>query len=308
MSESKIAAPGFESSLEKGKPRQKSRLAEEVRVYRPGQHVGWRPAIWLEMATELWRSRELIWRLFLRDFTARYKQTVLGISWAIIMPLVAVGTFMFLNRSGILNIGEVEIPYPAYALVGLTVWQLFAGGLVFCSNAIVAGGSMVVKINFPKETLVIAALGQTLVATLVRLVLLVIVFALYRLVPPWTVVLFPLSLVPLLLLTLGLGFVLSLLNALLRDVANIVTLGTTFFLFLTPVLYPAPRTGLFAAVTKYNPMAALVTGARDLVVTGYLTQPARFAWVSVLSIVLFILSWRVFHLAEVRIAERIGAR
>lgn len=283
-------------------------LQQEVRIYRPGQHLGWRFAIWREMASELVRSRELIWRLFLRDFTARYKQTVLGVSWAIIMPLVAVGTFVFLNRAGILNIGEVGIPYPAYALLGLTIWQLFAGGLVACSNAIVAGGSMVVKINFPKETLVIAALGQTLVATLVRLALLIIIFALYRLVPPWTTILFPISLVPLLLLTLGLGFLLSLLNALLRDVANIVTLATTFLLFLTPVLYPAPRTGLFAAVTKYNPLAALVTGARDLVVTGYLTQPTQFAWASALSVILFVLSWRVFHLAEVRMAERMGAR
>ena len=277
---------------------------QEVRIYRPGQQVGWGFTIWREMVTELVRSRELIWRLFLRDFTARYKQTVLGVLWAVIMPLVAVGTFVFLNRSGILNIGHVDIPYPAYALLGLTVWQIFAGGLVACSNAIVAGGNMVVKINFPKETLVIAALGQTLVETLVRLVLLVIVFAFYRIVPPWTAILLPLSLVPLLLLTLGLGFLLSLLNALLRDVANVVTLATTFLLFLTPVLYPTPRGGLFSVITEYNPLAALVTGARDLVVTGYLTQPTQFVWANALSVVLFVLSWRVFHLAETRIAER----
>ena len=281
---------------------------QEVHVYYPGQQAGWRFSIWGEMVAELARSRELIWRLFVRDFTARYRQSVLGVSWAIIMPLAAVGTFVVLNRSGVLNIGDVDIPYPAYALLGLTIWQLFAGGLVACSNAIVAGGSMVVKINFPKETLVIAALGQALVETLVRSVLLVIVFALYRLVPAWTIVLFPLSLVPLLLLTLGLGFLLSLLNALLRDVPNIVTLATTFLLFLTPVLYPSPPSGLFSTIAEYNPLAALVTASRDLVVTGYLTQPTRFAWAGALSLLVFVVSWRVFHLTETRIAERIGAR
>ena len=279
-----------------------------VRIYQSGQRLGWGAHVWREMVTELARSRELIWRLFLRDFTARYKQSVLGVLWALIMPLVTVGTFVFLNRSGILNIGEVDIPYPAYALLGLTVWQLFAGGLAACSNAIVAGGSMVVKINFPKETLVIAALGQTLVETLVRLVLLIVVFTFYRLVPAWTAVLFPLALVPLLLLTLGMGFLLALLNVLLKDVANMVTLTTTFLLFLTPVLYPTPRDGLFSIVAKHNPLAALVTGARDLVVTGYLTKPTEFAWASALSVTLFLLSWRVFHLAEMRMAERMGAR
>ena len=279
-----------------------------ARIYQSNQRLGWGAHVWREMVTELVQSRELIWRLFLRDFTARYKQSVLGVLWALITPFMAVGTFVLLNRSGVLNIGEVDIPYPAYALLGLTVWQLFAGGLVACSNAIVAGGSMVVKINFPKETLVIAALGQTLVETLVRLALLVIVFAFYRLVPAWTAILFPLALVPLLLLTLGMGFLLALLNVLLKDVANMVTLTTTFLLFLTPVLYPTPRDGLFSIVAKHNPLAALVTGARDLVVTGYLTKPTEFAWASALSVTLFLLSWRVFHLAEMRMAERMGAR
>lgn len=281
---------------------------EKVKTYQPGKIRGSFSSIWREMALELINSRELIWRLFIRDFSARYKQTVLGVLWAIIMPLAMVGTFWFLKRSGVLNIGQVEIPYAAYALLGLTIWQLFAGGLVACSNSIVAGGSMVVKINFPKETLVIASLSQALLDTLIRLVLVIIVFVFYRIVPAWTVILFPLSLVPLLLLTLGLGFMLSLLNVLLRDVANIVTLATTFLLFLTPVLYPTPQAGLFQLFTEYNPLAALVTGPRDLVVSGYLTDPTSFAWASILSVVLFFLFWRVFHVAEMRMAERLGAR
>ena len=295
----------LEGSPRAGLNPSKPRVYREPCVYRPHQQVGWGLSIWREMAMELLRSRELIWRLFLRDFTARYKQSVLGILWALIMPLAMVGTFVLLNRSGVLNIGELDIPYPAYALLGLTVWQIFAGGLSACSNSIVAGGSMVVKINFPKETLVIAALGQAVVETLVRLGLLVLVFALYRLVPHWTTVFFPLVLFPLLLLTLGLGLLLSLLNVLVRDIANIVTLATTFLLFLTPVLYPVGKEGVLAIVTAYNPLAALVTGARDVVVTGYLTEPLQYAWASGLSLVLFLVSWRLFHMVEPRMAERV---
>ena len=277
----------------------------EVHIYRPNQQRGWGLRVWREMMSELVRSRELIWRLFWRDFSARYRQSVLGVLWALIMPLVTVGTFVFLNRSGLLNIGEVDMPYPAYALLGLTVWQFFAGGLTATSNAIISGGRILAKINFPKETLVIASLGQAVVDTLIRLLLTVLVFAWLGVVPRWTAIFFPLALLPLVLLTLGLGFLLSLLNALLRDVASIVTLVTTFLLFLTPVLYPEPGQGLLSLVSAYNPLAALVTGARDVVVTGYLTHPDRYLWASALALFVFVASWRLFHMAEPRMAERV---
>jgi len=276
--------------------------------YRPGQSKGWGYPVWHEMLSELVDSHELVWRLFLRNFKAKYRQTVLGFLWALIMPLLAVGTFVFLNRAGVLNIGKVDIPYPAYALLGLTVWHIFAGGLRASSNAIVAGGSMVVKINFPKEALVLSSLGEAIVETLVRLALTAFVFTIYKVVPAWTAILFPLSLIPLLLFTLGLGFMLSLLNAVLRDVANIVSLSTTFLLFITPVLYPEPKAAFFKAFTIFNPLAALVSGPRDLVVKGYLTQPISYLFYSGLSLIIFIISWRLFHLAEIRIAERVGAR
>jgi lipopolysaccharide transport system permease protein len=278
---------------------------KDFRVYLPDAHAGWRAGVWREMAEEVLRSHELIWRLFMRDFSARYKQSILGVLWAVIMPLAVVATFAFLNSSGVLNIGEVVIPYPAYALLGLTIWQLFAGGLTECSNAIVAGGGMVVKINFPKEALVIASLGQALVDTLIRMGLLVFIFSYYRVVPQWTTVFFPILLFPLLLLTLGLGFLLSLLNVIIRDVGHMVTMGTTLLLFLTPVLYPAGKSGILAAVSAYNPLAALVVGARDMVVTGRLTDPGHYAWATGFCVVLFLVSWRLFHMVEPRMAERV---
>ena len=280
----------------------------KIKRYKPSQNGGWGYRVWHEMVAELIDSHELVWRLFLRDFEAKYRQTVLGFLWALIMPLLTVGTFVFLNRAGILNIGKVGIPYPAYALLGLTVWQIFSGGLRACSDSIVAGGSMVVKINFPKEALVLSSLGGALIETMVRVALTAFVFAIYKIVPAWTVVLFPFALIPLLLFTLGLGLMLSLLNAVFRDVANIVSLSTTFLLFVTPVLYPEPKAAFFKAFTVFNPLAALVSGPRDLVAKGYLTQSVSYLFYSGLSLAIFLISWRLFHLAEIRIAERIGAR
>ncbi|OEU67533.1 MAG: hypothetical protein BBJ57_10840 [Desulfobacterales bacterium PC51MH44] len=278
------------------------------KIYRTGNNRGWGLNVWSEMIIEVIDSRELTWRLFLRNIRARYRQTVLGFLWALIMPLLTIGAFIFLNRAGVLNIGEIDIPYPAYALLGLTVWQIFAGGLQSCSNAIVAGGSMVVKINFPKEALVFSSMGEALVETLVRSGLTAIVFCFFNVVPAWSAVLFPFALIPLLLFTLGIGLMLSLLNVVLRDIANIVPLATTFLLFITPVLYPAPEAGFSKFFMTYNPLAVFITAPRDLVVKGCLTQPDIYFIYSAVSLLLFIIAWRLFHLAEIRIAERVGAR
>lgn len=281
-------------------------LESEVRVYGPGLSRGWGPAVWRGMVSELVASRELIWRLFVRDFSVRYRQTALGVLWALIMPIFVVGAFAFLNRSGVVRVGETGIPYPAYAILGLTVWQIFAGGLTAATNALAAGGSLIAKINFPKETLVIAALGQTLFETAVRLGLVTAIFAYYRVVPAWPTLLFPFAILPLLALTLGLGLLLSLLQAWLKDVTNVVTLVTTFLLFLTPVLYPSPPAGLFAELSRYNPLAVLVNVPRDLVIQGTIGPVREFAVISILSALVFLVCWRVFHLAEERIAKVIG--
>lgn len=276
----------------------------QERIYTPNQARLWGISVWHEMFREIMDNRELIWRLFMRDFSARYRQSVLGILWAIILPLIAVGTFVFLNRTGVLNVGDTGVPYPVYALLGLTIWQVFAGGLTVCSNAIVGGGSLVVKINFPKETLVLAAMGQVVFEFLVRLTLLLIVMGLYGVVPKWTIIFFPLTMIILFVFTLSLGFFLSLLNVMLRDVANMATLLTTFLMFLTPVVYPVPKSGAFTKLMAFNPLSGLVTASRDMMVTGHLTDPGGFVWSATLAIVFFFFAWRVFHMVEPRMAER----
>lgn len=273
------------------------------REYRSQPALGWGPAVWREMLEEQRGAGELVWRLFIRDFTARYKQSILGVLWAVTLPLFMLATFVVLGRAGLINIGVTPVPYVAFALLGLTVWQLFAAGVVGCANAVVAGGSMVVKIKFPRETLVVAALGQAVFETLLRVAFLVPVFAYYAIAPKWTAIFLPLVLVPLLALTVGLGFVLALLNCLVRDVGYALPVAMTFLMLLTPVMYPAGHEGLPATLTAVNPLATFVTAARDVVIHGSLTEPGRFAAASGFAAMTGLLGWRVFHLAEPKLAE-----
>ncbi|MBI5404055.1 MAG: ABC transporter permease [Ignavibacteriae bacterium] len=261
--------------------------------------------LWKEMFSSLFQSRELIWRLFLRDFSAKYRQSLLGVLWAIINPIITVGVFIFLNRAGILNIGETSVPYPVFALIGISIYGIFSTGLSASSNCIIGAGPMVVKINFPKISLVIAAVGQSIVEFLVRLVLIMVIFIIFGVVPKWTAIFLPFTLLPVVLITLGIGFILSLLGGIFRDIVYGVPLLTTLLLFLVPALYPAPSSGMLATLNKWNPLSHLVTGCRDLLISGALSNPSGFLVASILSIIIFLVSWRIFFLSESRIAERV---
>jgi lipopolysaccharide transport system permease protein len=274
-------------------------------VYTATGHLGLGLGLWRQMFRELIDSRELTWRLFLRDFSARYRQSVLGYIWAVVPVLMMVVTFTALKSSNVVPIAKTDLPYPLFVLLGLTVWQLFATGLQGATQSLVNAGSLITKINFPRETLVIAAVGQSVFEFLVRVVLVAAGFLVYRYVPQWTLLLVPLAIAPLLLFTLGLGLLMSLINGVMRDVGQSVSYVLTFWMFLTPVLYPPASSGKMAVFQAINPISPFVIAAQDLATKGYLTRPDGYVIATTVSVVLFFLAWRVFHLTEPRIAERV---
>ncbi len=271
-------------------------------VYEPNRHLKQGIRIWKEMGAELFESRELVWRLFVRNLMARYKQTALGYVWIVLTPAVAIGTFMVLHRAGVFQVGELSMPYPLFALMGLTVWQLFATGLSCGCQSLVGAGDMIAKINFPRETLVFAAMAQALFEFAVKYGLILLGCWLWGWRPSWGIVLFPLAALPLFVLTVGLSLMLALLNGVIRDTANAVALITTFLMFLTPVFYPVPPEKGW--VFQLNPLTPLVEAPRRLAVTGTLGDGAGFVSASGLAVLVFLLAWRVFHLVETKIPER----
>jgi lipopolysaccharide transport system permease protein len=262
-------------------------------------------AIFGEIFKEINENKWLTYQLFKRDFVTAYKQSFVGIVWAFIIPIISVGTFIILNRSGIFNIGKMNVPYPIYAILGMAFWQLFSTGLISCSGSLVKAGSMIVKINFSKKAMVLASMGQPIVSFLIQILLVTILFGFYRITPSLGTLFVPLTIIPIILFTLGFGFILSLLNSFLKDIGNMLSILMTFLMFLTPVLYTRPTTGVFALITGYNPLYYLISVPRDLVLSGSSTLLKGYFIVSALSIVILILFLVAFHLTETRIAERI---
>jgi lipopolysaccharide transport system permease protein len=256
---------------------------------------------WQIMFQELAESRRLIWLLILRDLSVRYRQSILGYVWAVVPQVATVAVFAFLYSSRVLPIGETKIPYIAYSLWGISVWQLFAGCLTNCANSLTASGSLVTKINFPREALVIAALGQPVFDFVMRLVPVIAVFIWWSVSPSWQSLFIPLFLVPVVLLALGLGFVLSITNLVIRDTANALGTVLTIGMFLTPVLYPPPVRWPFYLINVLNPLSPLMAASQDLIAGGFLSQPEMFAAACIFSTALFLAGWRVFRITILRV-------
>jgi lipopolysaccharide transport system permease protein len=258
-----------------------------------------------EIISEIISNRWLTYQMFRRNFFAVYKQSLIGILWVVILPIMNVGVFAVLNNSGVFNIGEIPIAYPIFAVSGMAFWQIFAGGLGACGIALTSAGDMITRINFSKKSLIFAPMGKVLVSFLVQMALVILLFILYRMMPSPGIFLVPVVVVPVILFTLGLGFLVSIMNAVVRDVGNILSLGITFLMYLTPILYAKPRFGILAYATQYNPMYYFVTAGRDLLFYGRLSSPEGFLISCAFSAALFVVALVVFHLTETRITERI---
>lgn len=259
----------------------------------------------VEIARDIYGSRWLIYYIVKRDFFALYRQSLMGMLWAVIVPSVSIVTFSILSNSGIFSAGQMKIPYPVYVLTGLMFWQLFSTGLIACTNSIVGASHMISRINFPKKSLIIASIGQPLITFAIQLWMLCILLLYYRIVPSFMIILMPLLIIPLVMLTIGLGFILSLLNSMVRDISNIISIMSVFLMFITPVMYVKPTHGLLFELTQFNPLYYLISPARELMLTGQLSDMAGMLVSIVLSLMIFVVGLIFFHVTETRIAERV---
>ena len=259
-----------------------------------------------DMFRDLRASRELAWRLFVRDTSAQYRQSVLGYLWAFLPPLVASLPFVFLNSQGVIAIQGTTIPYPAYALIGTIIWQVFADALNSPLKTVIAAKSMLVRINLPREAVLLSGLGQVVFSFLIRLVLLIFIFIWFKIVPPATVLLFPIGVFALILFGFTLGVALTPLGLLYTDVQQTLPIATMFLMLLTPVLYPPPATGLAATVATWNPVSPLILVTRNWLTTGDAAHIGAFSFVTVAALFLLLAGWIVYRLALPHVVSRLG--
>jgi lipopolysaccharide transport system permease protein len=277
-----------------------------VTVYTPESPLRNPTALFREMLRDLARSRELAWRLFIRDVSAQYRQSILGYLWVFIPPLVASLPFVYLNAQGIIKMGDTPIPYAAYAIIGTTIWQVFVDALNAPLRTISAARPMLTRINLPREAVLLSGLAQVGLSFLVRLVIVVGVCAWFRITLPATAILFPLGILSLIVFGYLIGILLTPLGLLYGDVGQALPVATTFLMLLTPILYPVPQSGVAAIIAGLNPLTPLITATRDWLTIGATSHAAAFAIITLLAAVFLLLGWVIFRVAMPHLVARIG--
>jgi lipopolysaccharide transport system permease protein len=249
-------------------------------VIRPSR--GW-PRIDL---VELWRARELLYFFVWRDVKVRYKQTALGVGWAVAQPIVFVVLFTLLFSRGA-DVDHEGIPYPVFAYAGLVTWQLFAAALARASSSTVTNRHLLTHVYFPRLVVPLAAAGTALVDFATATLPLGVLLAVYDIGLSPAVACVPLFALLALLAAIGFGLWLSALNVRYRDITQIVPLLLIVWLFATPVAYSlslVPQEWL--RLYELNPMVGVTEGMRwALFGTGGALEPVLVA-VAVTAVVL----------------------
>jgi len=259
------------------------------------------------MGSDVIAGRELAWRLFIRDTAAQYRQSVLGYFWVIIPPLTTSIVFILLNSANVLVSKGLGMSYPVYVLIGTVFFGLFTDGMAAPLRTVTASKSLLVKVRFPREALLLTAGAQTLLSFIIRIALLAVCLVFLRAHFAPTL---PLAIIPafgLMVFGIMVGVLTVPLGALYQDITYGIVLLTSALILVTPVAYAPPASGALATVMRYNPLSPLVLCARDLVVTGSTSHlPATLA-VTGVCLVLFVIGWVVFRLAVPIIVERLGS-
>ena len=276
-------------------------------IYTPESSLG-RPAVMLrEMFRDLRASRELGWRLATRDVRSQYRQAFLGILWAFILPLANTITWIFLSGTGIVAVGETILPYPVYVFIGTMLWAIFMDAINAPMAQTNAARSMLAKLNFPREAILLSGIYQTLFNAGIKLVLLLLILVVVGINPGWGLFLFPFALLSLILVGTTLGLLITPVGMLYTDVGRAIPLLMQFMMYITPVVFPMPKEGLAALIFQINPITPLILTARDWL-TGfspdYLTY---FLVTNITALILLLIVWAAYRLAMPIIVERMSA-
>ncbi len=222
----------------------------------------------------LWAYRELLYFLTWRDIKVRYKQTLIGATWAILQPLFTM--LVFTIFFGILiGVPSDGVPYPLFAYAGLLPWTFFANAVTNSSNSLIANSNLISKVYFPRIMIPAAAVAAGLMDLVIASVILIGLAFYYRVTLTWGILLLPFFVLLTTLLALGLGICVSALNVKYRDVRHALPFILQSWMFMTPIIYPASIVpAQFRWALALNPMTGIVEGFRAALYGGSLNPMA----------------------------------
>lgn len=211
---------------------------------------------------DLWRYRELFYILSWRDLKVRYKQTIIGIAWSVIRPLLTMLIFTFFSKAAKLPQTE-SIAYPLIIFAGLLPWQFFANGLTEASNSLIGNERLISKVYFPRLIIPAASVITSLVDFCISLAIMAGLMLWFQTIPSWHLVYIPFFILMTFLTSFGVGLWLTALNVKYRDFKHIVPFIVQIGLYISPVIFQSSLVpGKYQWLYHLNPMAGIIDGFR----------------------------------------------
>jgi len=289
-----------------------------ITVYTPESSIRHPVRMVYEMFQDLFAGRELAWRLAVRDISAHYRQTALGLLWAFILPLANTVVWMFLSSSGIVTIRDTSLPYPIYVFSGTMIWAIFMDAVNAPLQQTINAKQMLAKINFPRESLVMSGVYQALFNGAIKValllsVLLVSLLSTFKFAqgwtfnPGWSLILFPFGILSLVLTGTAIGLLLTPIGVLYTDIGKSLPLLMQFLMYLSPVVYDIPTVPWAAAVFKLNPITPLIMTTRDWLTGISPEHTDYFLIVNVFILAILLVVWVIYRAAMPILIERMSA-
>ncbi len=261
-----------------------------------------------EMWADLLASRELAWRLLIRNISAMYRQTMFGYLWAFLPPLVISMTFFFLSRGGVMVPGDTgALPVAAFMLISTSLWQFFVDGVSNPLKIVTGSQQMLIKINFPREALILAGMGEAIFNFLIRLLIIGGTLIYFQILPPLSAfILFPLGALGMLIVGTSLGLLMTPVGMLYKDISKVIPMMMQFLMLVSPVVYAPSRDGIQGLIMSYNPFSPVLTATRDWLVAGTSEHVMGFSIVVGASLILLFIGWILYRVALPHIIARLG--
>lgn len=278
-----------------------------ITVYTPNDRSGGLLRTAAHSFRDIYRTRYLIWRLFLRDFRAQFRQSILGYAWAVLTPMVGVAGFIFMKYAGILNPGPVNVPYPVYAFIGTSIWSFMITTVGALSGGLRAQSELIMRTNVPKIALVAASLASIFYGILINFAMIFLLMLVYGVTLTWWVLLFPFLALPIVVLASGIGLVISVIGIIAKDFTSLVTQGLGLLMYLTPVVFLSSniKSHMLQSLIMANPLTYLVDVPRSVLLgqgTAYLRE---YLGASAMTVLILLLGLKAFDMIQDLVAERL---
>ena len=259
------------------------------------------------MVRDFPQSRALAWRMLLRDTKAMYRQSLLGYVWLFLPPLATVLVWVLLNSSSLVNIDSGDVPYPLFVITGTVLWTAFNSSVMAMQEIMGSARSMLSKVNFPHEALIISAFGKALLNSVIPALILIPAFVIYGVVPDSGVLFFPIGFLSIMILGCAIGLMFVPIGALYGDVGRAIQMALRFGFFVTPVIYAMPDSGQTRTLLLWNPVTAPLVSSRSWLIGGESVFAMEMTLIFGISLLVLLTATVFFKVVMPHLIERLNA-